>query len=79
MSLDRNYRRARRVLGTIAPSVRKANEEHAREVAAARVAIRAELEAGADPRALYDAEPRSITRRVILLGVLMRGLKALVS
>lgn len=76
MNLDRRYRAAVRTLGR--PNARLAATLEAERVAdnAMRDLIRAELESGADPRALYEAATDK-RRRVILVGVLRCGAVAL--
>jgi hypothetical protein len=76
MSLDRNYRAARRVLSS--PSARFLAAIEAGKVAdaAARASVRRDIEAGADARALYEAETDK-ARRVALVGYLRRGMAAL--
>jgi len=76
------YRSAMR---SVAPSRAEMARRHAPHLAAdraARDAIRAEIEAGADPRALYDAENAKPDRGcryrgAALVGVLRRGMIAL--
>lgn len=75
-SLCRRFRRARSVRSR--PKTQLTARLDAERIAdnALRDIIRAEIDAGADARALYAAanEPR---RRVLLLGVLRRGTAAL--
>lgn len=86
MAFDRRYRSAVRILGK--PTARLLVTLEAERLAdnAMRDVVRAELEAGADPRALYEAasntrrddeHPDAKRRRVILVGVLRRGAVAL--
>lgn len=76
MSLERNYRRARRTLASPSPRVLAAIEAGKVAHAAACASVRADIEAGADARALYEAETDK-ARKVALLGFLRRGMGAL--
>jgi len=76
MSLERNYRRARRTLASPSPRVLAAIEAGRIKDAEARASVRADIEAGADARALYEAETDK-ARKVALLGFLRRGAAAL--
>lgn len=76
MSLDRNFRGARRLLSTPSPRVLAAIEAGKVVDAAARASVKRDIEAGADARALYAVETDK-ARRVALVGYLRRGMAAL--
>lgn len=76
MSLGKSYRRARRLLAGPSPRVLAAIEAGKVTDAAARASVRRDIEAGADARALYEAETDK-ARRVALVGFLRRGMAAL--
>lgn len=71
-----NYRRAVRTLTAPNPRLAAVIEAGRAATNAARDSIRRDLEAGADARSLYERETDK-ERRIVLVGVLRRGIAAL--
>jgi hypothetical protein len=75
-ALDKSYRKAVNVLRPNRARLKALHEEARISANAARDSVRRDLEAGADAQALYQTETDK-NRRVVLVGVLRRGLSAL--
>lgn len=70
------FRKACRVLKPDPVKMAELHDAMRADANAARDAVRKALDAGADARTLYEAETDKL-RRVILVGVLRRGMAAL--